>query len=510
MNQRGIAHIFLIIILLFGLVTAVYLVMNRTSFMSRASNETKLELSGKYLRNGVTSSHFVGVKPFYDSRGGKEPTYFRLANSDTGLEQGAVFPYQPDDSKRQPSFWSLAIGDKDGSAIGQRNIYAQFLVDGQWTQPIFTKVELVQSGNNLGVLALCPKDNVINNQKVLLDWNEARFKATGADKLVMSVYSDNGAHITDINNIDLTVPATFNAPSLVEGYMVYSIALKGDAVVGAGEYGFACGSTENQVSYQKPTASCDGGSCTFSWGMTGQAQFTEVRLIANSTQNSNFAYSSTLVNGLNLRKLVGPKVGEIPDGSYAGYELRAVKLADDVEAAALVPDTFATAAKFTTQKQNVAQNENPTPIVEPSDSGLSCHVQVTPGVAGTQKVTYSGAGGKVRLWLSTQPGASRQVNVNQIKLDGDAILRELSSQETGSPTYYYELTNMDGSQRSVSQTHDLSLPSGQYNIHCDVLVNNNGCTGKLSCQQENKGGNVNCAAQGFPSCSANDNASFNN
>lgn len=514
MNQRGVAHLFLIIVLLIGLVAAVYLAMNRTSLRSRASNETKLELSGKYLKNGKTSSHFVGVKPFYDSGHGSAPTYFRLANSDTGLEQGVVFPYQPDDSKRQPSFWSLAIGDEDASPIGKRSVYVQFLVDGKWTAPIFSTVELTRSGNNFSILASCPVNGITGNQgqfNVSFKWDEARVRATGADKLVMSIYNHRGQHITDINNIDPSdFGAKFRAPSLVDGYMVYSIGLKDGQVMGSGEYGFACGSAERQISFQKPAANCDGSNCTFNWGADGQPQLTEVRLIAQSTLDSNFAYSSTLVNGQSLQKAIGTNDGQIQSGAYAGYELRAVKLADDVEAAALIPDAYTTGPRFATQSQP-AQTEVSTPTQAPiADSGVSCRVQVTPGGAGTQKVTYSGVGGKVRLWLSAQPAAGKQIDINQIKLDGYDILREFTTQETGSTNYYYELTHMDGSTSPVSQTHDLALPSGQYNLHCDVLVNNNGCTGKLSCQQENKGGNINCAAQGFPSCSANDNTSISN
>lgn len=507
-NQRGVGHIFLIVILLVGLVVAVYLAMNQTSFRSRASNETKLELSGRYLRNGVTSSHFVGVKPFYDSRGGKEPTYFRLANTDTGLEQGTVFPYQPDDNKRQPSFWSLAIGDQDANPTGQRRVYVQFLVDGKWTPPIFTTVELTRSGNNFSVKASCPVNNITGNQgeyNLSFSWDESKVRATGADQMVMSIYNHRGQHIRDINNIS---PSDFGAkitvPSLVDGYMVYSIGLKDGQVMGSGEYGFACASIDQTANLTTPKVSCNSNSCTFNWSEETEPQYSEVRVIAKSDLQTNFAYSSTLVDGVSLQKNIGDDTSNLARGNYAGYELRSIKLAEDIEAAALIPDRYVSGPSF-----EVGDGQSKPKADDSSAAGLSCRVNVGPNPEGNQQLTYSGSGGKVRVWLSANPATSR-IDMNQIRLDGNEIIRELTSQETGTTTYYYELTQADGSQTSINKSHRLALPRGQYNFHCDVLVNNNGCTGKLSCQQENKGGSVNCAAQGFPSCSANDNASINN
>src|SRR3989344_680991 len=92
--------------------------------------------------------------------------------------------------------------------------------------------------------------------------------------------------------------------------------------------------------------------------------------------------------------------------------------------------------------------------------------------------------------------------------DGEQIYPPLTLTESNyKGRYYYKVASCTSGQSCQANT-PADLPPGKYFVYCSILTSPNACSGNPFCSYEGEGGNVNCEALTFGSCSTTDKAFF--
>lgn len=147
-------------------------------------------------------------------------------------------------------------------------------------------------------------------------------------------------------------------------------------------------------------------------------------------------------------------------------------------------------------------------------SGVSCEIKVSKPDNSSQarKIDYSGVGGEVRVWVESE----------YLKSEFDAFadqkppIRSYTGNFEGfGVVHSYQIGRCDGGGKDgcKSTIYELEVPDNNtYSIHCDVINNENKCSGYTACMGESPSGwgPVDCVKQlNMVSCGSSDNAGFN-
>ncbi len=524
-NQKGVLHIGVLIVLLVAVVAGVILVGRPAVFNSRADVRSGLDIIGDFYQDGSSTSRLLRIKPMY--AGGGTPTYFRLSNDASRLENGTVFKYIPVDSDREYSLWNLSIPnvDNQGQALGRHRIYAQFLVNEAWTAPITAQVNLKETNNNLKLSASCNlnlADGASSIFPVTVKWDAQA--ADYADQMNMLMFRGEGGYYSDVPPVNFSDGTNkLIISSIANSYTIFATATKGDQVVGTSEYSFSCTEPDPNVKLNNPVVNCNSASCDFGWKNSGQTpKFSELAIdyfdpVVNSTSTPIHLVTGKNSLSVGINKIPLPLIGwgvsnpwSLVNGTYPRFGVIGLKAAVDPEKAALLAKTWVYGPKF----------EVAVPLSNPA---VSCSIAVTQ-TGQNINVTYSGRGGKVRAWLAGTPSTNKLtpelIQLSGLKTGRTSVLREFPA-NVGKATYYgYELDNFDSTMNMGpppftnvnnvnvggivvninSRSFDLSLPKGDYQLNCDVLSSKGSCTGNLDCMEAGQGGTMACQDSGFSVC----------
>jgi hypothetical protein len=128
-----------------------------------------------------------------------------------------------------------------------------------------------------------------------------------------------------------------------------------------------------------------------------------------------------------------------------------------------------------------------------------------------KKVTYSGVGGEVRLWVERYDYKGGV----DITADGNSPIRSYSANLEPVGTFTtYQIAKCDGNSKEGCSgvVNELVLPqSMSYHVHCDVTSNQNKCSGFTICKAEsyNADNSVDCLSKlNTYSCGESDNDYF--
>lgn len=220
-SQQGFAHLLLIVVLVIGIFASVLLVLSRTSFKSRATDYTRIEITGRTDLPGSIDSRIVAIKPIFTSDSNTASAY-RISNDPTQFDKSNIYPYTSE-SSQSGIVWNLSSG------LGQKSIYAQFLVNGTWTKtPLLATVALNQPPNpyNLQIICQTAPASILPENKISMSWDKTRLEPQVAS-LTLRVFGQDGK-IYDLEKHIAPTTSTFELklPANQSTYNVFLGATK--------------------------------------------------------------------------------------------------------------------------------------------------------------------------------------------------------------------------------------------------------------------------------------------
>lgn len=368
-NQTGAASLLTIILLLAVIGVGVYVIDQQTHFLSRAiSPAGSIELFGKYLSYGKTTSRLIGVKPTFPISSTQKPSYIRLANTQSGLDTGVVYALTGDNIANG-IIWALAPA-QNGNPTGDRTIWAQFQINGKWSSAVSTKVDLLETKNPYSLSVTCDKKEIISSgiPQARISWGDGM-----PSKITISIYDSKGRPANVKSNINPSKQSSlaFELPLLAEQYSVFAVGLdKDDKVIATSETTFACAtsSKDTQVEARTIDGFCDNlGNCLFKWKPT-RVDIYELTAWTNFTDTTNYLASSA-INQKPLAILTkAPALtylpGQLKNGHMYNLQVHSLNFVGDTLQASYGQDYYAVRKNFYTGSFTVS--------IDPTTATLTC------------------------------------------------------------------------------------------------------------------------------------------